>query len=179
MGDLSQCLGLQSCRRNRCYLKSILCAWRKIQQHIAGFFIRDSAGWSILWTYVVFTVLTCIGAACMRWKVKKFFLGWTLIYFMTIGVWFIGHHAFFTATKLQWEKYGLNFAAVFGRRRILYSGPDCRFDYRQFLQEICQLSVRSSQTGVVYQNRHRVSGGKNRLFTHQGPPPPPQNWGMK
>jgi len=70
--------------------------------------------WSILWTYAVFTVLTCIGAACMRWKVKKFFLGWTIIYFMTIAVWFIGHHAFFTATKLEWDKYGMDFALSLG-----------------------------------------------------------------
>ena len=82
--------------------------------NISRDFYSGLGWWSILWTYVVFTVLTCIGAACMRWKVKKFFLGWTLIYFMTIGVWFIGHHAFFTATKLQWEKYGLNFALSLG-----------------------------------------------------------------
>ncbi len=33
---------------------------------------------------------------------------------MTIGVWFIGHHAFFAANKTNWHKYGLNFALSLG-----------------------------------------------------------------
>ena len=70
--------------------------------------------WSILWTYIIISIVTCIGAACMKWDLKKFFFGWTIIYFMTIAVWFIGHHAFFASNKLNWGDYGLNFALSLG-----------------------------------------------------------------
>jgi uncharacterized membrane protein YadS len=70
--------------------------------------------WSIIWTYVVFTGLTCLGAACMKWNLKRFFLGWTFIYFMTIVIWFLGHHAFLAANKTNWGAYGLNFALSLG-----------------------------------------------------------------
>ncbi len=70
--------------------------------------------WSILWTYVVFTIATTIGAVCMKWNVKKFIGGWTIIYFLTILTWFVGHHAFFAATKLDMHKYGLDFTLSLG-----------------------------------------------------------------
>lgn len=59
---------------------------------------------SILFTYVIFTVATTIGAACMRWNIKKYLAGWTVIFFLTYLVWFIGNHAFFAATSLDLKK---------------------------------------------------------------------------
>jgi len=70
--------------------------------------------WSILWTYVAFTIATCIGAAFMKWNLKKFFYGWTIIYFLTIATWFVGYHAFFASSKLDMHKYGLNFSLSLG-----------------------------------------------------------------
>ncbi|SMC20595.1 Uncharacterized membrane protein YadS [Desulfacinum hydrothermale DSM 13146] len=70
--------------------------------------------WSVIWTYVIFTIATCIGAACMKWNLKRFFAGWTIIYFLTIACWFVGHHAFITANKMKMHKYGLNFALSLG-----------------------------------------------------------------
>ena len=61
---------------------------------------------SILFTYVVFTIATTIGAACMRWNIKKYLAGWTIIFFLTYMVWFIGHHAFFAATVIDLKKSG-------------------------------------------------------------------------
>ena len=58
----------------------------------------------ILVTYVVFTIATCIGAYFMRWNVKRFFIGWTFIFFLTYLCWFIGHHAFFAATVVDLKK---------------------------------------------------------------------------
>lgn len=72
-------------------------------------------GWlSILWTYAIISIVTCLGAACMKWDLKRFFFGWTIIYFLTIAVWFVGHHAFFAANKLQWADYGLKFSLSLG-----------------------------------------------------------------
>ncbi len=59
---------------------------------------------SILVTYFVFTAATTLGAYCMKWDVRRFVLGWTFIFFLTYLVWFIGHHAFFSATKLDLKK---------------------------------------------------------------------------
>ncbi len=54
---------------------------------------------SILMTYVVFTVLTTIGAYFMKLDVKKFFWGWTTIFVITWSCWIIGHEAHFKAPK--------------------------------------------------------------------------------
>lgn len=70
--------------------------------------------WSILWTYVILTLATCTGAKFMKWDLGRFFKGWTIIFFLTIACWFIGHHAFFAANKTNWSAYGLNFALSLG-----------------------------------------------------------------
>lgn len=77
-------------------------------------FYHGLGWWSILWTYMVFTIATCVGAKCMKWDLGRFFKGWTIIFFLTIACWFIGHHAFFAANKTNWSKYGLNFALSLG-----------------------------------------------------------------
>ncbi len=59
---------------------------------------------SILLTYVIFTLATGIGAYFMKWNVKKYIAGWSIIFFLTYLVWFIGHHAFFAATVLDLKK---------------------------------------------------------------------------
>ncbi len=59
---------------------------------------------SILVTYVVFTIATTIGAYFQKWDVKRYVMGWTIIFFLTYLVWFIGHHAFFSATVVDLKK---------------------------------------------------------------------------
>ncbi len=66
---------------------------------------------SFIMTYLSFTALTCTGAWFMKLDVKKFFMGWTIIFFMTWGLWIIGHEAHFKALKTsqsqnQAELYG-------------------------------------------------------------------------
>jgi uncharacterized membrane protein YadS len=63
---------------------------------------------SILASYLIFTIPTTLGAYFMKWDVKKFFAGWTIIFFMTYLVWFIGHHAFFAATSVDLAKSKLD-----------------------------------------------------------------------
>jgi uncharacterized membrane protein YadS len=54
---------------------------------------------SLLTTYAVFTILVCIGAYFQRLNVKRFFWGFTAIFFITWSVWIIGHEAHFKALK--------------------------------------------------------------------------------
>jgi uncharacterized membrane protein YadS len=63
---------------------------------------------SILVTYIIFTIATCIGAYFQKWDMKKFFAGWTIIFFLTYLVWFIGHHAFFAASAVDLKKSSLD-----------------------------------------------------------------------
>jgi hypothetical protein len=59
---------------------------------------------SVLVTYLVLSIATTIGAYFMKWDVKKFFKGWTIIFFLTYLTWFIGNHAFFAATIVDLKK---------------------------------------------------------------------------
>ena len=91
-------------------------------------FYKDLGWWSIIWTYIILSIVTFTGAVAMGWDRKKFFIGWTIIYFMTIAVWFIGHHAFFAASTKpvkalvdgkeqamkQYQLYGLPFSLSLG-----------------------------------------------------------------
>lgn len=72
-------------------------------------------GWSgfgsLMMTYAVFAGLTTIGAYFQKLDVKKYFLGFTCIFFITFASWMIGHEAHFKAAKtsqsvLQSEIYG-------------------------------------------------------------------------
>ncbi|MCP4677951.1 MAG: putative sulfate exporter family transporter [Deltaproteobacteria bacterium] len=69
---------------------------------------------SILVTYVAFSIPTALGAYAMKWNVKKFFGGWTCIFFITYIVWIIGHHAFFAADATNKAKYGLEYSLSLG-----------------------------------------------------------------
>ena len=69
---------------------------------------------SFLVTYAVFTALTCIGAYFMKLNVKKFFVGFTIIFLITWACWVIGHEAHFKATPNQWEKYGITWGLSLG-----------------------------------------------------------------
>jgi len=77
-------------------------------------FYKGLGWWSVVWTYVVFTIALCIGAKSMRWDMQRFFVGWTIIYVLTIVTWFVGHHAFIAANKINQHKYGLGFALSLG-----------------------------------------------------------------
>ncbi len=50
-------------------------------------------------TWAVFTALTTIGAYYQRLNVMKFFVGFTIIFFITFAVWMIGFEAHFKALK--------------------------------------------------------------------------------
>ncbi len=77
-------------------------------------FYKGLGWWSVIWTYVIFGTALTIGAAFMRWNLKRYIIGFTIIYFLTIACWFIGHHAFIAATKVNRHKYGLDFSLSLG-----------------------------------------------------------------
>ncbi len=69
---------------------------------------------SFLMTYIVFTALACLGAACMKLDLKKFFQGWTVIFIITWACWIIGHEAHFKAVPSEWADYGITWGLSLG-----------------------------------------------------------------
>lgn len=69
---------------------------------------------SLLVTYLIFTAATSIGAASMGWNLRRFVIGWTIIFAITYAVWVIGHHAFLAANVNTRAKYGLEHSLSLG-----------------------------------------------------------------
>ncbi|MDH3672293.1 MAG: YeiH family protein [Gammaproteobacteria bacterium] len=69
---------------------------------------------SLITTYVVWTIVMCIGAYSMKLDVRKFFIGWTIIFVITWAVWIIGREAHLAATTNKWDKYGITWGLSLG-----------------------------------------------------------------
>ncbi len=69
---------------------------------------------SIIVTYLSFAIPTAIGAFFMGWNVKRFVIGWAIIFFLTYLVWIVGHNAFFAANEIERAKYGVAFSLSLG-----------------------------------------------------------------
>ncbi|MDI6908076.1 MAG: putative sulfate exporter family transporter [Thermoanaerobacterales bacterium] len=66
------------------------------------------SGWTaLLYTYLFLLALTTIGAAVMRWNVGRFVGGFTIIYFLTMASWVVGHYGYIAATKDKIENLGI------------------------------------------------------------------------
>jgi uncharacterized membrane protein YadS len=63
---------------------------------------------SLFLSYVIFTLVTCVGARFMKWDVKKYFVAWTIIFWLTVLFYIVGQNAYIAATKLEWKKYGID-----------------------------------------------------------------------
>jgi len=62
---------------------------------------------SLILTYIIFTAATCTGAKFMKWDVKKYFIAWTIIFWLTVIFYIVGQNAYIAATELEWKKYGI------------------------------------------------------------------------
>jgi uncharacterized membrane protein YadS len=73
-------------------------------------------GWvgSLFMTYLVWTALTCIGAAAMKLDVRKFFFGFTILFIITWIVWIVGREAHLAAPINKFEKYGISWGLSLG-----------------------------------------------------------------
>jgi uncharacterized membrane protein YadS len=82
---------------------------------VAGKAYQGMPPWiGLLITYAVFTALTTLGARCMKWNLKKYFWGWTILFVIMWICWFVGHNAHFAAMKNQMGKYGINWSLNMG-----------------------------------------------------------------
>ena len=61
--------------------------------------------WSLFVTYFVFAVTTTLGAYYQKLNVKKFFTGFTIIFFLTWFAWIVGHEAHLSAINAVVKKH--------------------------------------------------------------------------
>jgi uncharacterized membrane protein YadS len=73
-----------------------------------------SPGASLILSYVIFTLATCTGAKFMKWDVKKYFVAWTIIFWLTVVFYIVGQNAYIAATSLEREKYGIDWSLSIG-----------------------------------------------------------------
>jgi uncharacterized membrane protein YadS len=69
---------------------------------------------SLLLSYIVFTAATCTGARFMKWDVKKYFIAWTVIFWLTAVFYILGQNAYLAATAWEREKYGIEWSLSLG-----------------------------------------------------------------
>ncbi len=69
-----------------------------------------SGATSLLFTYLFILVLMGIGAMLLKADLKKFVIGFTLVYWISTACWFLGHYAYIAATpdklnslKIEWS----------------------------------------------------------------------------
>ncbi|MEC8996139.1 MAG: putative sulfate exporter family transporter [Pseudomonadota bacterium] len=95
-------------------------SWDKLLKSSTKSYAEISPLTSLFLTYAVFTTLTCIGAYFQGLNVKQFFLGFTIIFFITWVCWIAGHEAHFKSVdavvkgKNYFEEYELNWGLQLG-----------------------------------------------------------------
>jgi hypothetical protein len=69
---------------------------------------------SLFLSYIIFTFATCLGAKFMRWNVKKYFVAWSIIFWLTVLFYIVGQNAYIAATSLERGKYGIEWSLSLG-----------------------------------------------------------------
>ena len=69
---------------------------------------------SLAMTYLVFTFLVCLAAAAMRLNLRRFILGWTVLFIITWLVWIVGQEAHLKATPNDFQKYDIGWGLSLG-----------------------------------------------------------------
>jgi uncharacterized membrane protein YadS len=72
-------------------------SWASLLKPVGNTYAEVHPLLSLFMTYIVFTVLTAIGAYFQRLDVKQFIKGFTILFLITWTCWIIGHEAHFKA----------------------------------------------------------------------------------
>ncbi|MCL5991630.1 MAG: YeiH family protein [Bacteroidetes bacterium] len=65
---------------------------------------------SVFITYLFMLVIVGIGNRLLGGDLKKFFIGFTFVFFISFFCWLAGHWAWIAATKDEWAKFGLSWS---------------------------------------------------------------------
>jgi len=67
-------------------------------------------GWNILILYLFTLVVLTTAAAIMKLDVRAYAIGFTIIFWLSYLMWWIGHYAYIAATPDQYPKLGINWS---------------------------------------------------------------------
>jgi len=95
---------------------------------------------SVFLTYVFLLVLLTIGAAAMKYNVKRFVAGFSVIFWLTAFVWILASNAYSAATPNQFKQLGINWSLSLtsegGYIYLLIVGLIIRNVFRGFAQKL-------------------------------------------
>lgn len=98
--------------------------------------------WSVLMTYLFLLVVLSVGVAAMKYNLKSFFVGFSVIYWITAIVWMLGFYAYsaVTADQLQaWKiPWSLSFTNEGGYIYLLIVGLLIRNVFRGFAEKLSE-----------------------------------------
>lgn len=67
-------------------------------------------GWSLILLYFFTLVVLSIAAALMKYDVKAFAVGYTVIFWLSYLMWWFSNYAYIAATPDVWPRYGINWS---------------------------------------------------------------------
>ncbi|HIE33350.1 MAG TPA: putative sulfate exporter family transporter [Thermodesulfobacteriaceae bacterium] len=76
---------------------------------------------SLVLSYIIFTAITAIAAAIMRWNVKDYVASWTIIFILTVIAYIFGKHAYISAPVTKWKKFGLESGLQLGGAYYIFA----------------------------------------------------------
>ncbi|MCF8109483.1 MAG: YeiH family protein, partial [Desulfohalobiaceae bacterium] len=69
---------------------------------------------SLILSYIIYTGATCIGARAMKMDVKRYFLSFTVIFWLTTALFILSRNAYIQATSIERAKYGIDWSLSIG-----------------------------------------------------------------
>ena len=112
---------------------------------------------SALLTYLFLLLIMGVGAAFLEANLKKFALGFTVIFWASFACWFLGHYAYIAATRTSWAARN-HLVDEPHRRGGLIIALRGGTGGRQLLPGKGPPASGGDSPRVVYQDRHRDHG---------------------
>ncbi len=69
---------------------------------------------SLILSYVIFTIATCIGAKAMKMDMKKYFWSWTIVFWVSALVYVLSRNAYIQATSIERPDFGIDWSLSIG-----------------------------------------------------------------
>lgn len=125
-------------------------AWAAVTSGFTGLF----------YTFLFMLLLMVVAARLMRANIPRFVLGFSVIFWLSILCYFLGHYAYIAATKNQTEKFGIPWAlsltGEFGFIIALVVG----LIIGNFLPRFAEWLKEAARLRAVHQDGHRYHGSR-------------------
>ena len=69
---------------------------------------------SLVLSYIIYTGATCVGAKAMKMDVKKYFLSFTVVFWLTAILFILSRNAYIQATSIERAEFGIDWSLSIG-----------------------------------------------------------------